>query len=409
MFEVGGSPRRRGLQEIEGLLRDVRPARVRHDEARFRAALAQLVERFDELAPGAARDPETLLESVAPVEVLHEEGVFRKNRDFLAGRFDELAAKGGRIEALGAARPARTRARVVFQAGLATGLALLLGLGLFVALSMRGGRTRVAVKHPPAHPAARTHEAAARLLRALEQTESSVSAAARRAAPAGRRGAPEPDGESAAEKAAEPLGPRGERNAAPQQQEPPGVNLAYYTLTGSGISLSWSFTAGAGASWDGVVVLRAPSGVEPTYPADCISQEQSGTSFVDSTVVGGRSYCYRVVVVKNGAPVAYSGVLRATASSSVDLSLVSEVRGSHALLGWSVSFGGLAPQITGYTVYKSSSGSDFSGAASFNLPTSARSFTDDAFPGPFYYQVVALDGARVLATSNTVCVSPSDR
>lgn len=393
--------RRRRFKEVEGLLLAARPELIEYDESRVQAVLADLMERYDELAPGAAAGPETVLSSAAPAAVVFDTSKFRETGDDLARRFDELAAGAGRNEADAAASPARARGMSIFRVGLASGFAVLLALGLFFALSRTGNAPHVAVKHPPRPRAVVTTGIASGFAVLQERAEALALAAAGQSTETVRRERPWVE-KARQEEVSEP-GP-GRRTSGRDEgpQPPPEVKLAYYTLTGNGISLSWSYTSGAGAAWDGAVVLRAPAGVVPVYPTDQISSVLSDASFIDSTVHGGRTYSYRVAVIRSGAPVSYSDVLSATASTIMDVSLTSETRGGLATLRWDVSTEGLAPQITGYTVFKSRDGSNLSGATSFDLPASARSFMDDVSTGPYYYRVVALDGAQVLATSNTV-------
>jgi hypothetical protein len=187
------------------------------------------------------------------------------------------------------------------------------------------------------------------------------------------------------------------------------VQLAYYTLTDQGISISWSCSSGGGAAgFEGAVVLRSSEGLVPTYPRDQVSGELSSTSFLDSNIQGGGSYTYRVVLLKGGAPVAYSATITANVSTSVDVTLSGSRDGNAAHLGWETSVSGPDPHATHYMVFRSTSGSDWAATTSVQLGPSARSYSDAAgMAVTWYYRVVLCAGDRVLATSNTVAIPAS--
>lgn len=399
---------RDGLAAVEELLTSVRPVSVSYDEQRFGETLEGIMERFEELAAGSEEsgidEVERTLLSVRPAGAEFDRSVFQRTKHRLAGDFEDLNGTAGPFVSARVARAPSGARRTVLRLGGAVALAVLVALSLFFWL--RKPATEVEQQTASEFEWKIMLPDLARLpegLRAIARAHAPVVAepvqppVVEEAEP-DEREVPEPEEVPAPE--------------TPAPQEVPTVALEYYTVSSQGITLSWKQTsAGSGGAGSvTAVVLRSAEGLEPQFPANRLSGDLQAGQYTDAAVEGARGYVYRVVLLKDGSPVAYSNSISARVDSNVVVSLSGGLSGGRPALNWTTEVSGFEPGITGYTLFRSTSPADWGGAVGVEVSGKSGSYRD-APPRSdiiWYYRLVACRGGLVIATSNTVAVYPEN-
>ncbi len=200
------------------------------------------------------------------------------------------------------------------------------------------------------------------------------------------------------------LVPAGQSQITTTSNSAPGqiANLSALASIGQ-VSLIWSAPNQGSSPISYYQIYRG------TFPGgESLYQTVNSPSFVDSNVINGTTYYYKVVAVNSVGSSPYSNEASATPtqptpSVSAVTNLVASAGYSQITLAWSTPYS--SGQITGYNIYRSiNSGGNFS----FYTQSQNNSYTDTSVSSGttyFYYVVAVVNGAQS-GQSNIVSASP---
>jgi fibronectin type 3 domain-containing protein len=177
------------------------------------------------------------------------------------------------------------------------------------------------------------------------------------------------------------------------------------TAGNASVALSWSAPASnGGAAVSSYNVLRATtSGAETT-----LSTGVSGTSFTDTTVSNGTTYCYEVRAVNSAGQGAVSNEASATpapTAPSAPQNLTAGAGNASVALSWTAPASNGGAAVSSYNVLRST----ISGAeTTLTTGVSGTGYTDITVSNgsTYYYKVTAVNSAGPGAASNEASATP---
>lgn len=173
-------------------------------------------------------------------------------------------------------------------------------------------------------------------------------------------------------------------------QAPSTPTLAV-TTSGGVMALSWTASSGASS----YIVFRGAS--PQIYTKSVLASGLTGTSYTDSTAVGGTTYYYQVTAVNSDGQSSPSNDV--TAIGPIVLSISATTTNMLTWVG--------DPAAASYSVYRSTS-SDMTGSSSLLTGSTALTFSDKiaATSTTYYYQVEAFDSTTAkINLSNIISIT----